>query len=98
MRQKSYPQAHEAQGRASGQQDAIHFGEHMSANNHQVGGSHYAAKAIQPWDYIASNNLGYFEGNIVKYVSRWRDKGGIEDLRKARHYLDKLIEVENGAR
>ena len=70
----------------------------MSANNHQVGGSHYTAKTIQPWDYIASNNLGYFEGNIVKYVSRWRDKGGIEDLRKARHYLDKLIEVENGTK
>lgn len=70
----------------------------MSANNHQVGGSHYAAKTIQPWDYIASNNLGYFEGNILKYISRWRDKGGIEDLRKARHYLDKLIEVENGAK
>lgn len=70
----------------------------MSANNHQVGGSHYTAKSIQPWDYIASNNLGYFEGNIVKYVSRWRDKGGIEDLRKARHYLDKLIEVENGTK
>jgi hypothetical protein len=70
----------------------------MSANNHQVGGSHYTSKAVQPWDYIASNNLGYFEGNIVKYVSRWRDKGGIEDLRKARHYLDKLIEVENGTK
>ncbi|MCA3173723.1 MAG: DUF3310 domain-containing protein [Burkholderiales bacterium] len=70
----------------------------MSANNHQVGGSHYTAKSVQPWDYIASNNLGYFEGNIVKYVSRWRDKGGIEDLRKARHYLDKLIEVENGTK
>jgi hypothetical protein len=49
---------------------------------------------MQPWDYIAANNLGYFEGNVVKYVSRWRDKGGIEDLRKARHYLDKLIELE----
>ena len=47
----------------------------MSANNHQVGGSHYAAKAIQPWDYIASNNLGYFEGNILKYISRWREIG-----------------------
>lgn len=66
-----------------------------SVNDIQHGGTHYRTKAIQPWDYIVSNNLGYLEGNIVKYVSRWRDKGGIEDLQKARHYLDKLIEVEN---
>jgi len=65
----------------------------MNANEIQIAGNHYKAKAIQPWDYIASNDLGYFEGNIVKYVSRWKDKGGVEDLRKARHYLDKLIEL-----
>jgi hypothetical protein len=63
------------------------------ANARQVGGSHYQ-KAIQPWDYIAANGIGYFEGNVIKYVSRWRDKAGIEDLKKARHYLDKLIELE----
>ena len=67
----------------------------MSANEMQVAGSHYKTKAIQPWDYIAANELGYFEGNIVKYVSRWRDKGGVQDLLKARHYLDKLIELQN---
>ena len=66
----------------------------MSANEIQVAGSHYKTKAIQPWDYIAANELGYFEGNIVKYVSRWRDKGGVQDLLKARHYLDKLIELQ----
>jgi hypothetical protein len=65
----------------------------MSANDKQMGGSHYL-KAIQPWDYIAANGLDFFEGNIVKYVTRWRQKGGVEDLRKARHYLDKLIELE----
>lgn len=65
----------------------------MSANDEQVSGDHYKHKAIQPWDYIVSNNLGYLEGNIVKYVSRWREKGGVDDLKKARHYLDKLIEV-----
>jgi hypothetical protein len=65
----------------------------MSANDIQIAGDHYKAKAIQPWDYIASNELGYFEGNIVKYVSRWKNKGGVDDLRKARHYLDKLIEL-----
>ena len=65
----------------------------MEANATQVGGQHYKSKAIQPWDYIASNNLGYLEGNVVKYVSRWKDKGGVEDLKKAQHYLAKLIEV-----
>lgn len=64
------------------------------ANKIQVAGSHYKSKTIQPWDYIASNELGYFEGNIVKYVSRWRDKGGVDDLRKAQHYLQKLIELQ----
>jgi len=66
----------------------------MSANEIQVAGSHYKTKAIQPWDYIAANELGYFEGNIVKYVSRWKDKGGVQDLLKAQHYLDKLIELQ----
>ena len=65
------------------------------ANSLQVGGSHYKDKAIQPWDYIASNSLGYLEGNVVKYVSRWREKGGLEDLKKAQHYLTKLIEVNS---
>ena len=62
----------------------------------QVGGKHYSSKAIQPWDYISSNNLCYFSGNAVKYVSRYKDKGGVEDLRKAIHYLEKLIEIETG--
>ena len=66
-----------------------------TANQTQIGGDHYKEKSIQPWDFIAANQLGYFEGNIVKYVSRWRDKGGINDLKKARHYLDKLIELED---
>jgi hypothetical protein len=68
----------------------------LTANDTQVGGDHYKRKAVQPWDFIAANNLGYFEGNIVKYISRWRDKNGMDDLLKARHYLDKLIEIENG--
>ena len=65
----------------------------LNANAIQHGGDHYKSKAIQPWDYIASNNLGYFEGNIVKYVSRWKEKNGVEDLKKAMHYLQKLIEL-----
>jgi Protein of unknwon function (DUF3310) len=66
------------------------------ANSKQVSGSHYSDKEIQPWDYIHANNLCYFTGNCVKYVSRWRDKGGIDDLKKAIHYLEKLIELEQG--
>lgn len=71
--------------------------ELTTANDVQVAGTHYKDKAIQPWDYIVANELGYLEGNIVKYVSRWKDKGGLDDLKKAQHYLAKLIEVvENG--
>ena len=70
--------------------------QELKANDVQVAGTHYKGKAIQPWDYIVGNDLGYLEGNIVKYVSRWKDKGGVDDLKKARHYLDKLIEVNDG--
>ena len=73
------------------------WAEAASANAVQVGGDHYKSKHIQPWDYIAANNLGYFEGNVVKYVSRHREKGGVDDLRKAAHYLQKLIELETKA-
>jgi hypothetical protein len=64
----------------------------MSANDKQVDGEHYQ-KAIQPWDYITMNRLGYLEGNVIKYVTRYKEKNGLEDLEKARHYIDKLIEV-----
>ena len=66
----------------------------MSAKDIQVGGSHYKDMKIQPVEYIVANNLGYCEGNVVKYVSRWKSKGGVDDLRKARHYIDLLIEGE----
>ena len=65
------------------------------ANANQVGGEHYRNKAIQPWDYIVSNNLGYLEGCVVKYVSRYKEKGGMQDLEKAAHYLQKLMEVQS---
>jgi len=65
------------------------------ANANQVGGDHYRNKAIQPWDYIASNNLGYLEGCVIKYVSRYKEKGGIQDLEKAAHYLQKLMEIQS---
>lgn len=64
------------------------------ANTLQVGGRHYKHLKFETWDVIADWGLGYFDGNAVKYLSRWRNKGGVEDLRKARHYIDKLIEME----
>lgn len=60
----------------------------------QVAGTHYKEMRIQPVEYIHANNIGYFEGNVIKYVSRWQSKGGIADLEKARHYLDLLIQLE----
>ena len=62
------------------------------ANSSQVGGGHYKAH-IQHWDFVIANDLGYFEGQITKYITRWRKKNGVQDLLKARHFLDKLIEV-----
>lgn len=64
-----------------------------AATNKQVGGSHYQLP-IQPIEYILANGLGYCEANVVKYVSRWRNKGGVQDLKKAIHYLEMLIEQE----
>jgi len=66
----------------------------MSANEKQVGGDHYR-RPIQPWDFIAANDLDFFQGSIIKYVTRFRNKNGIEDLEKAKHYLEKLIELES---
>ena len=65
----------------------------MSQNDKQVAGDHYKKLKIQTWDYIWANDLGYMEGNIIKYVTRWRDKGNEKDLLKAKHYLDKLLEL-----
>lgn len=65
-----------------------------TARDYQVGGTHYRDMAIQPFEYIYANSIGFAEGCIIKYVSRWRSKNGIEDLRKARHFLDLLIDAE----
>ena len=60
----------------------------------QVGGAHYKGLAIQPIEYIHANKLGYCEANVVKYISRWREKGGKQDLEKVKHYVDLLIQLE----
>ena len=70
-----------------------------AASKHQVGGSHYTELAVQPWAAMQSwmsteAFAGFLRGNVIKYVARCDAKGGVEDLRKARHYLDRLIELE----
>ena len=60
----------------------------------QVGGGHCKGLKIQPIEYIHANNLGYCEANVVKYISRWRSKGGLQDLEKVKHYVDLLIKLE----
>lgn len=65
-----------------------------SALDTQVGGAHYKSMAIQPMEYSMANGLDACQHTIVKYVSRFRQKGGVEDLRKARHVIDMLIEFE----
>lgn len=64
----------------------------MTKFNQQIGGDHYKNMTLQPIEYILKNNLNFCEGNIIKYITRYKDKNGIEDLKKARHYLDMLIE------
>jgi len=68
------------------------------ASSRQVGGTHYANKTIQPWgamkEWMSKEEfVGYLRGNAIKYLARCNEKGGVEDIKKARHYLDKLIEV-----
>ena len=65
-----------------------------SANEIQHGGTHYQKMSIQHWDYVVANEIPYLEACAIKYLSRWRDKGGMQDLLKAKHYVEKLIEVE----
>jgi hypothetical protein len=70
----------------------------MTANSKQVGGDHYTRQDIQPWEYMQAVMTkdqfeGFILGNIIKYISRYQEKGGKEDLQKASHYLDKLLEI-----
>lgn len=72
----------------------------MQANKTQVGGTHYKEKSIQPWDAMEAWMTkeafqGFLQGNAIKYLARWKDKGGVEDLQKAQHYIQKLIETES---
>lgn len=65
-----------------------------NVNQKQIGGTHYQKLDPAPWDVILKWNLGYLEGTALKYIARWRDKGGLDDIRKAIHFLEKLLETE----
>lgn len=65
----------------------------MSANDRQVGGEHYKDSGFQHWDFAIAAELNYLEGCITKYVTRWRKKNGLQDLEKAAHFLEKLLET-----
>ncbi|MNG12059.1 hypothetical protein D3C84_956440 [compost metagenome] len=66
----------------------------MSALGKQVSGEHYKSRKIQPIEYIHANDIPFAEGSVIKYVTRWRDKGGLADLEKAKHFIELLIELE----
>lgn len=67
-----------------------------TANDKQIDGNHYKKYGeLQPWDVITAWGLGYLDGTALKYIARWRDKGGINDIKKAIHFLEKFIEVES---
>lgn len=74
----------------------------ISPDQRQVGGDHYKSKTVQPWEAMEAwmtgeEFAGYLRGNCLKYLARYRDKGGLYDLLKCQHYLDKLIEMEREA-
>jgi hypothetical protein len=83
-----------AQGVDFSANDAVLPKPAASALDVQQGGDHYKKLKIQPIEYIHANGIPFAEGSIIKYVTRWRDKDGIKDLKKARHFLDMLIELE----
>jgi len=67
------------------------------ANDRQIGGEHYKGFPIEHWDFVQIHKMPYMEAQIFKYVFRWRQKDGLADLEKARHFLEKLIEFEKAS-
>lgn len=65
----------------------------MKALKNQVGGEHYKDYVIQPIEFIYFNNIPFLEANVIKYIVRWQEKNGVQDLEKAKHYIDLLIEL-----
>ena len=65
----------------------------MKALKNRVGGEHYKDYAIQPIEFIYFNNIPFLEANVIKYIVRWKEKNGVQDLEKAKHYIDLLIDL-----
>ena len=86
--------------RRDAEEDAIRKGtyeyEYDNATSKQIGGDHYKNCAIQPIDYIVKNNLDFLEGNVVKYITRHKLKGGVEDIKKVIHYAELILELKYG--
>jgi hypothetical protein len=68
----------------------------ISALSTQIAGTHYKDMAIQPIEFIQKNHIGFIEGNIIKYICRYKNKNGAEDLKKVVHYAQLLMELEYG--
>ena len=66
----------------------------MMALETQVGGGHYKSFTIQPVEFCHRNGIPYIEATAIKYLCRWKTKGGLQDLEKAKHFIDLLIELE----
>ena len=71
------------------------YGIKPKAIDKQVGGDHYKEFKIQPAEFCHVNNIPYLEATAIKYLCRWKKKGGVQDLEKAKHFIDLLIEFEN---
>ena len=69
-------------------------GKEKSALDEQVGGDHYKKLGVQPVEFISAINANFFQGNVIKYVTRYKDKNGIKDLEKAKHYLELMKELK----
>ena len=70
----------------------------MKSYKKQIGGNHYLKYKIQPVEFIIKNNIGFVEGNVIKYILRFKDKGGIADLEKAKHYIELLIDSSKSSK
>lgn len=68
----------------------------MKASETQQGGDHYKRYKIQPTEFIFKNGLDFIQGNVIKYIMRYKEKNGKQDLLKAKHYIELLLEYEYG--
>ena len=96
-----YEHSYESVGEVGPQKPFVHIcgqsnlpGKTANSLSEQVGGDHYRRLPIQPIEFIQKNSIPFIEGNVIKYLCRWREKNGVADLEKARHYIDMLIEME----